>query len=706
MAVVGAGSAANDQLLQRNGENAAPEMPELLGEIRSLDGSANSMANPEWGRAYTPYLRTAPANYADGISSMTDGPEPRLISNRIFNDVSQNLFSENGVTQWAFVWGQFLDHTFGLRDAEGGEEAPFSFDADDPLEDFVNDTAVIDFSRSLAAPGTGKRMPREQLNTVSSYIDAWAVYGGAEGRLEWLREGPVDGDLSNNSAYLLLTEDRYLPPSTARGDADAAPDMQLMGRLAGSPGDAVVAGDVRANENIALTAVHTLFAREHNRIVSSLPNELPEESKFQIARAVVFAEQQYITYNEFLTALGVDLDSYDGYDPGVDAGLSNEFAAAAFRAHSMIHGEFEIEADSKAYTAEQIESLERQGVEMAAEDEALALAVPLNVAFGNPDLVTELGLGQILRGLGGEAQYKNDEQIDNQLRSVLFQVPGPGVEDPSECLDGAGLPECFSIVLDLGAIDIQRGRDHGIASYNDLREAYGLAPKDSFVEITGESTEEFPNDAAIDADNPLDDPDILEFTQLVDAEGNVLEPGSDEATEGAVRGTRRTTLAARLKAIYGDVDRVDAFVGMLAEEHVAGTEFGELQLAIWKRQFEALRDGDRFFYENYRALASIKEEYGIDYEHSLAQIIAMSTEVEPDDLQENVFLTVSGEETASAAGRSDHQGGASAAEECEEPCAWSSSPSAFPTNQGASAFRLDRQHYGRLRQRPRRSFWD
>ena len=57
-------------------------------------------------------------------------------------------------------------------------------------------------------------------------------------------------------------------------------------------------------------------------------------------------------------------------------------------------------------------------------------------------------------------------------------------------------------------------------------------------------------------------------------------------------------MAARLRAIYGNVNNVDAFTGMVAERHVPGTEFGELQLAIWKRQFQALRDGDRFFYGN------------------------------------------------------------------------------------------------------------
>jgi hypothetical protein len=117
-----------------------------------------------------------------------------------------------------------------------------------------------------------------------------------------------------------------------------------------------------------------------------------------------------------------------------------------------------------------------------------------------------------------------------------------------------------------------------------------------------------------------------------------------------VEGRRRTTLAARLKALYGEVDNLDAFVGIIAEEHVEGSEFGELQAAIWKTQFEALRDGDRFFYENYPALADIRDEFGIDFEHSLAEIIALNTEQEPGDLQENIFLIASAESPAGEAG--------------------------------------------------------
>ena len=109
---------------------------------------------------------------------------------------------------------------------------------------------------------------------------------------------------------------------------------------------------------------------------------------------------------------------------------------------------------------------------------------------------------------------------------------------------------------------------------------------------------------------------------------------------------RRTTTAARLQAIFGDVDEVDAFTGMVSEPHVAGTEFGELQLAMWTRQFTALRDGDRFFYENDLALDAIGSEFGIDFRTSLADLIVANTDVDPDDVADNVFLLAAAVDTA------------------------------------------------------------
>jgi hypothetical protein len=360
-------------------------------EVQSLNGSGNNAANPAWGQAGTPYSRVAAARYANGTSQPVAGPNSRYVSNRVFNDVNQNVFSERQVSAWGWSWGQFLDHTFGLRlgGAQGdpqGETANIPFNNSDPLEDFTNNLGVIGFNRSVPAPGTGVNNPRQQVNSESSYIDAAAVYSNSATRLDWLREGTVDGNPTNNNGRLLL-QNNYLPRRTARGNASTAPAMDADGILRANPNNAMVAGDVRANENLFLTATHTLFAREHNRIVNSLPASLSEEDKFQIARRVIIAEQQYITYNEWLPAMGVNLPAYSGYNSGVNASLSNEFATVGYRVHSQIHGEMEVEADAGRYTTAQLDAFRAQGIEVEQDGDEIALVIPLNRGFFNPDLV-------------------------------------------------------------------------------------------------------------------------------------------------------------------------------------------------------------------------------------------------------------------------------------------------------------------------------
>jgi hypothetical protein len=136
--------------------------------------------------------------------------------------------------------------------------------------------------------------------------------------------------------------------------------------------------------------------------------------------------------------------------------------------------------------------------------------------------------------------------------------------------------------------------------------------------VTGES----PQAAAVPFTN---DPASLAFVGLLDHDGNPIPFGTAAAQEQAVFGIRRTSLASRLQAVYGDVGKLDAFVGMLSEQHVPGTEFGQLQLAMWKRQFEALRDGDRFFYANDPVLRDIQRRYGITYRRTLSQLIVANT---------------------------------------------------------------------------------
>jgi hypothetical protein len=322
----------------------------------------------------------------------------------------------------------------------------------------------------------------------------------------------------------------------------------------------------------------------------------------------------------------VNLPRYTGYKSNVNANLSTEFATVGYRAHSMMHGEFTTEPVAVSrYSNATLDALRAQGVEVNIDGANVSFTIALGVGFFNPQLVPTVGLGPFLTSLS-ESQYRNDEMIDNQLRSILFQVPVSG--NPG-CLDGPTLPQCFRGVTDLGAIDIERGRDHGMPTYNQLRQAYGLAPKTSFTAITGEATDQFP------AGSGSDNPNSLDFLSTADINGTATVVGD---ADGSTSGVRRSTTAARLRAVYGNVNSIDAFTGMVAEQHLAGSEFGELQRAIWTRQFLALRDGDRFFYGNDPALASIASQYGINFRTTLAQVIARNTDTPQADINPNVFL--------------------------------------------------------------------
>ncbi|HEX9506207.1 MAG TPA: peroxidase family protein [Acidimicrobiia bacterium] len=583
-------------------------------EARSIDGSGNNRFNTTWGKAGTNYTRVGRAAYADGKSAPQTGANERFISNRVFNDVDQTILS-NRVTQWGWTWGQALDHTFGLRQTATTESDPIAFNANDPLEDFQNDLGSIGFTRSAAAPGTGTSTfnPRQQVNTVTSYIDASLVYGSDAAREEWLREGPVDGNMANNGPHLIM-HNGYLPTAADRPGVPA-PVMEIDGQLLNHPQDAVIAGDKRANENDALLAVQTLLVREHNRIVDLLPTTLSSETRFQIARRIVGAEEEYITYNEFLPAMGVNIAPYGGYKTNVNAELSNEFAASGYRAHSQVHAEFEVDTATANVTDAEAATFRAAGIQVIREGATTELVIPLSVATFNPQLLATVGIGDFVGSLG-ENQYANDEMIDNLLRSILFKVPGPNAPDPAACFTAPATAQgCFQGVVDLGAIDIKRGRDHGIPKYNDMRRAYGLPAKTSFRDITGEATEELP------AGKTINSADIMDFVSVSDANGNPLVLGDPNARSGV----RKTTLAARLKAIYGTVDNIDSFVGLVSEKHIAGTEFGELQRTIWKKQFEALRDGDRFYFENDPVLAQIKAVFGIDFKVTLAQLVSNNT---------------------------------------------------------------------------------
>lgn len=220
------------------------------------------------------------------------------------------------------------------------------------------------------------------------------------------------------------------------------------------------AGDHRANEQLGLLAMHTLWLREHNRVAGQLLAVNPHwdsDTVYHEARKVVGAVIQHITYQHWLPKLLGDsamrrlIGPYAGYDPNVDPRTSNEFAGAAFRfGHSLV----------QPLLARLNESYQP----IAAGN------LPLHRAFFAPfRLVEEGGVDPIVRGLIGLAAKRTrpGEVMNSELTERLFAL-------------------AHDVAQDLAAFNVQRGRDHALRSYNDYRRHCGLSMAYTFDEFRAE----------------------------------------------------------------------------------------------------------------------------------------------------------------------------------------------------------------------------
>lgn len=477
--------------------------------FRRIDGSQNNPSQPDWGRANSQLLRLTTPSYADGVGqpSGSERPDARRISNSIHRQTAPRP-NGKGASDLLWQWGQFIDHDLVLTP---GSDPAQPFDIPVPSGDPSYDpqgtgTAFLGFNRSRAFDTA----PRQQGNLNTAFLDGSVLYGSDLLRSIALRALDDTGSLATSGR-------RNLPRN--RLGFDNAPSAALE--------DFFLSGDIRANEQLGLTALHTIFLREHNRLVkrdgllrkvwASLPGneandisdaELTGELRYQLARVLVGAEIQAITYREFLPLLlGKNaLPPYQGYDPSVNPAISNVFATVAFRlGHTMVPST--------------IRRRRANGNPIGKGD------IELREAFFAPHRLKEGGIAAVLRGLASGVCEDIDSAIVEDLRSFLFGAPGAGG-------------------LDLAALNIQRGRDHGLPSYNGLRRDLGLPAAATFAEIN-----------------------------------------TDENTRSA------------LSSVYDSVEDVDAWVGLISESHHSGAMVGETTAAVLTDQFSRTRDGDRLWYE-------------------------------------------------------------------------------------------------------------
>lgn len=133
----------------------------------------------------------------------------------------------------------------------------------------------------------------------------------------------------------------------------------------------------------------------------------------------------------------------------------------------------------------------------------------------------------LLRGLGTQPEQLTDVNFDPEVKHFLFKRNSP-------------------FGSDLRALDIQRSRDHGLASYNDYREFCGLRRATRWEDFL-----------------------------------DLMTPRS----------------LSNLQQLYATWEDVDLTVGGSLEAHIEGTLAGPTFLCILTEQFYRTRVGDRYFYE-------------------------------------------------------------------------------------------------------------
>ncbi|XP_053742779.1 eosinophil peroxidase [Synchiropus splendidus] len=525
----------------------------LSERYRSLTGECNNRRHPRWGAANIPYSRWLPPEYED-VWGMPKGWDPsytyhnftlppvRLVSQEVLFTHNEHIALDSTLSHLLVEWGQWIDHDLVLTPQSPSTSAfrtgadcaqtcsrdtpcfPIQIPHSDPRRDLQG---CMPFFRSAPScvDGVLPRHHREQLNAITSFVDASMVYGSSVTQASELRNHSSSmGSMALNMQHMDhgLAYMPYMPRLQTHFDPCGPRNATNRSALRGNITSCFQAGDSRANEHLGMIALHTLFLREHNRLVGALqllnPHWSPE-TLYQEARKILGAVHQILTWDHYLphvlgeSALSSLMPPYSGYNDTVDPSIANVFAAAAFRfAHVTIQP-----------------IVSRLGAGYVADPRHPSLPLHHSL-FASWRVVQEGGIDPVLRGLllsPAKLQTPGQMMVE-ELTERLFQAQG-------------GMP------LDLGSLNLQRGRDHGLPGYGSWRRLCGL-------------------------------------------------PAPNTASELAII-LGNQTLAHKFQMLYGTPHNIDVWVGAIAEPALPGGRVGPLLACLLARQFRALRDGDRFWWQ-------------------------------------------------------------------------------------------------------------
>ena len=441
-------------------------------KYRTYNGSCNNLINTWWGASETPQRRLKAPEYDDQVT------EPRVRSVADYNrylpnarKVVLNVFSSpqpNPISEWSHFmtyFGQFLDHDLSLtgqstysdryrKVCKCGSYDPDCFNIPIPSGDYANqDQACMSFVRSSASIANFDCSlgPREQINLQTHWLDLSQLYGSTEELALNLRaktSGLLRTSLDANGKSLLP-----LDPNT--NCSYNRHSTEYSRRV-----NCFLAGDKRSEDNSILTAFHTLFLREHNRIAHKLKSVNPnwsDEQLYQESRKILTAVYQNIVYGEYLpTLLGPKVTRlynlyplksgfFTGYRSDLYPQILNEFSTAAFRyGHTLL--------TNSLYSA--------------SSSYKLSDAKPMSFyQFNNQYYVSDME--GILRGVLSDWSAAPSAATNKYLADWLWD----------------GIFSYTSRRWSLPALNIQRGRDHGLPGYNKYRQLCGLNEANKFEDL-------------------------------------------------------------------------------------------------------------------------------------------------------------------------------------------------------------------------------
>ncbi|XP_068153734.1 peroxidase [Drosophila tropicalis] len=487
---------------------------------RSIDGSCNNLLYPEFGIAINRYRRLLPPRYVD--QQVQAVPNARLISLSLYGETTK---TDSYRTLAAMQWGQFVAHDISQLTTKGAPKdccaesnhpqcKPIALPRGGPIA-YNTGKSCLSFARAISdadAICPKSDLPySEKLSVVTSYLDLSSLYGNspAQNRRVRLFKGGLLRTSYVNGQHWVPVSHNENGECGSRSECYSMPDRRN-----------------RFTPTIAL--LHTILLREHNRLAEQLALLNPaynDERLYQEARKINIAQFQKITYYDWVPLfLGSDYAQLNGliypeesnefvndYDESVNPSAYAEFSAAAFRySHTQIPGWFSLVAPNRSSNQ----------------------TLRLSDYFERPETIQLLSSSDnfdaLIRGLATQLQKRSDANVDVEIKHYFnrkeFQEYG----------------------ADLKSFDIQRGRDFGLASYNDVREFCGLRRANYWEDFAAE----------------------------ISAEKISL-----------------------LRKLYASPDDVELTVGGSLEFHAPEALYGPTMLCIVGKQLLNSRRSDRFFFE-------------------------------------------------------------------------------------------------------------